>query len=159
MTCFIWLNWLWNQWKRRLRPIPTELPKWELCAEPTWITVVRVKDGDTFVCAYNDSKRGWTQFNIRLAGVDTPELHPTTGTVDERIVERALAEQAKLFTTEWFRVENYQVRMKTHGLDKYGRFLGEIWNHRGESLGMRLIELGYGKMYDGGTKKGLWNQK
>ena len=44
------------------------------------------------------------------------------------------------------------VKVKSHGWDKYGRFLGEIFVDK-VNINNEMVEKDYGYSYDGGTKK------
>ena len=44
------------------------------------------------------------------------------------------------------------VRVKSHGWDKYGRFLGEIYVDK-VNINNEMVEKKYGYSYDGGTKQ------
>ena len=79
--------------------------------------VVSIADGDTLtVLAFNNKR-----IRIRLSGIDTPEKSQDFGTE---------AKQA-LF----FKIFDKTVRIKSHGKDRYGRTLGDIY------LGDRWINL------------------
>ena len=44
------------------------------------------------------------------------------------------------------------IKVKSHGWDKYGRFLGEIFINN-KNFNQEMIDKNYGYKYDGGTKK------
>lgn len=70
--------------------------------------VVAVHDGDTVTVL--DAAR--TQYKIRLAGIDAPELHQAFGRVSQRHLSDAV--KGRTVVVEW------------HKHDKYGRVVGTI---------------------------------
>lgn len=101
-------------------------------------------------------------FNLRLAGIDTPELHPHTHNRDgtersqeSRDNEKAAALQAKralidlLKRSSWIGISNPQD-------GKYaGRIVAALWvevDGQRINVAKYMIDGGYAKFYDGGTK-------
>lgn len=97
--------------------------------------VVQVRDGDTIVVSMNGRNE-----NVRLLGVDTPEMNYKKGEPDEG----ALA--ATLFTRE--KVEGAAVGLQADPLnqdrDHYGRLLRYVYLPDGALLNQELIRNGYG---------------
>ena len=108
----------------------------------------RVVDGDT-VDAYIDLGFDvWVTKRIRFKGVDTWEKR--TRNKQEKILGLA----ATAFTTEHLEKNDGKFLIKSHGLGKYGRVLGEIFLYNeSKSLNQLLIEEGHAYVYDGGKKK------
>jgi micrococcal nuclease len=88
------------------------------------------------------------QIPIRLAGVDTPEMH---GKCDR---ENLLARQAQAFTQGLLSAAK-QVELVDMRRDKYFRVLAGI-RVDGRDVAQQLIKAGLGVPYNGGTKTANW---
>jgi len=88
------------------------------------------------------------QIPIRLAGVDTPEIH---GKCDR---EKLLARQAQAFTQRLLN-EAKQIELVNMRRDKYFRVLAGI-RVDGIDVARQLLEAGLAVPYDGGTKTANW---
>lgn len=84
--------------------------------------VVSVHDGDTLTVL-----EGKTQYKIRLDGIDAPELSQAYGRV------------AKDFASKF--AFGKTVEVKVSGVDRYGRYLGEVFVD-GRSLNRELLKAG-----------------
>lgn len=141
-------------------------PLWCSAAEPpahapeTYaFTVAKVRDctdGDTCRLDLDDAhpvfgKVTWKNQAVRLAGVDTPELHPARCDA-----ERMLGEKAKARTLELLNgaaAVTLTVNAK-HPREKYGRLLGTL-HVDGKDLGEILVAEGLAHIYAGrGRRKG-----
>ena len=112
--------------------------------------LVRVVDGDTadawIDCGFNISVKK----RIRFMGVDTWESR--TRDLDEK----KLGLKAKAYTLEMLSRNDGKFTVKSHGVGKYGRLLGEIFiDGEDKSLNDLLIENGHAYEYHGGKKKVL----
>jgi endonuclease YncB( thermonuclease family) len=87
-------------------------------------TVVRVRDGDSLVVL-----RGGVEIEVRLDGVDCPEL------------EQAFGRRARRFTSDLG--IGREVRVAGRGRDDYGRELAEIFLPDGRSLNRELVAAGF----------------
>ena len=87
-------------------------------------TVVRVRDGDSIVV-----RRGGVGVEVRLEGVDCPEL------------AQAFGRKAKKFTSGL--VSGKTVRLSGKGRDRYDRELAEVFLPDGRSLNQELVAAGY----------------
>ena len=110
--------------------------------------LIRVVDGDTadawIDCGFNISVKK----RIRFMGVDTWECRT------RNLEEKALGLKAKAFTTEMLERNEGKFLVKSHGVGKYGRLLGELFvDGEEKSLNDLLKENGHAYEYDGGTKK------
>ena len=110
--------------------------------------LIRVVDGDTadawIDCGYNISVKK----RIRFMGVDTWECRT------RNLEEKALGLKAKAYTKEMLERNEGNFLVKSHGVGKYGRLLGELFVEGEEtSLNELLKENGHAYEYDGGTKK------
>ena len=110
--------------------------------------LIRVVDGDTadawIDCGFNISVKK----RIRFMGVDTWESRT------RNLEEKALGLKAKAYTKEMLERNEGNFLVKSHGVGKYGRLLGELFVEGEEtSLNELLKENGHAYEYDGGTKK------
>ena len=110
--------------------------------------LIRVVDGDTadawIECGFNISVKK----RIRFMGVDTWECRT------RNLEEKALGLKAKAYTTEMLERNEGKFLVKSHGVGKYGRLLGELFvDGEEKSLNDLLKENGHAYEYDGGTKK------
>jgi len=110
--------------------------------------LIRGVDGDTadawIDCGFNISVKK----RIRFKGVDTWESR--TRDLDEK----KLGLKAKKYTKEMLERNDGKFTVKSHGVGKYGRLLGEIFiDGEDKSLNDLLIENGHAYAYEGGKKK------
>jgi endonuclease YncB( thermonuclease family) len=138
--------------------IPHDAPKFSIKSQNR-VRVTSLHDGDTLTCVFDPFVAGeYYTLNVRIAGIDTPELKGVTR-------EKALNARQRMFelltlkfdvNTLQFRKKDFDVFFKDNyiettlecqGFDKYGRLLGDIPNIR-----QTLIQEGHAYAYDGGTK-------
>ena len=121
----------------------------------------RVIDGDTYeiylpVCCFEYI------FKCRLAGIDTPELHPRSSSklqptqIEEEKMkkEKEKAEQVKEYVNTLLTSHSFTITCGK--FDKYGRVLCDIdvlFDDKLVSLSSILIAKEYAKKYDGKTKE------
>ena len=110
--------------------------------------LIRVVDGDTadawIDCGFNISVKK----RIRFMGVDTWECRT------RNLCQNHLDLKAKAYTTEMLERNEGKFLVKSHGVGKYGRLLGELFvDGEDKSLNDLLKENGHAYEYDGGTKK------
>jgi endonuclease YncB( thermonuclease family) len=86
--------------------------------------VVGVLDGDTIEVMHDG-----TAERVRLQGIDCPEKR------------QAFGQKAKQATAEF--VFGKQVRIATHGHDKYGRTIGDVIIPDGKKLNYELVRQGW----------------
>jgi len=118
-----------------------------------WIynaTLLRVVDGDTadaaIDCGFNISVKK----RIRFKSVDTWESRT------RNLEEKKLGLKAKAYTKEMLERNEGKFTVKSHGVGKYGRLLGEIFiKGEDKSLNQLLIDNGHAYSYEGGKKKVL----
>ena len=118
-----------------------------------WIynaTLLRVVDGDTadaaIDCGFNISVKK----RIRFKSVDTWESRT------RNLEEKKLGLKAKAYTKEMLERNEGKFTVKSHGVGKYGRLLGEIFiKGEDKSLNQLLIDNGHAYEYSGGKKKVL----
>ena len=116
--------------------------------------LVRVVDGDTVDALIDVGFDIWFKKRIRFKGVDTWESRT------RNLEEKALGLKAKARTKELLEKissKSGYFRLKSYGLGKYGRVLGEIFimDDKGKQWNVNetLIKEGHAYVYDGGTKK------
>lgn len=122
-------------------------PSWSAFYGPYALTAPIAIDGDTI----NADVQVWPDLtvdtNIRVRGVDTPELRAPTA------CERDLAVKAKAFTSIW--LLTYQpILISSVAPDKYsGRYDAVVTGIGGAVLATDLINAGHGVPYSGGARK------
>ena len=109
----------------------------------------RVVDGDTCDALIDLGFDTWVKKRIRFYGVDTWESR--TRNLEEK--KKGLA--AKEFTKDLLEnSDEGKFLLKSHGVGKYGRVLGELFVKGHEtSVNELLKENGHAYEYDGGKKK------
>lgn len=118
---------------------------------------IKVYDGDTITIAFkpfdeheDDDENTYCgniyKYNIRLAGIDTPEIRSSNPDEKKRALEiRDIMREQIL---------DKFVYIKCGKFDKYGRLLGDIYNEEQTvHYNKWLIDEGYAQIYGGGTKK------
>ena len=125
-------------------------PKFTLKCHKTYAKCVHVYDGDTVHVVFKmpgigaDTCYKWV---IRLNGIDTPEIKSKNANEKSKAVESRDFLKGKIL--------DKIIIVECSDFDKYGRLLGEIYlEENGKTLSQMMIEGGYAKPYDGGTKKG-----
>ena len=110
----------------------------------------------------------WVHVNVRVAGIDTPELHPRhhypdgtprpKGDIDK---EHELALQAQEIVAKLLKSNDLEFEIRNPQEGKYaGRVVAEVWVKDPESQQMiniaeRLIAKNLAYPYEGGTKR-VW---
>ena len=113
------------------------------------VDIRRVVDGDTVDVDIDLGFGIWMKNErIRLYGIDTPESR--TRDLEEK--KRGLA--AKDRVIEILNENDNKFLLKSHGVGKYGRCLGEIFVETlgDDSLQKTLINEGHGVEYNGGKR-------
>lgn len=105
--------------------------------------VTRVIDGDTFIADVDLGYHVWATAPFRLLGLDCPERHGAT---------KEAGEAARLFTVQWLADVNNTVWIRSTKTEKFGRWLAEVHNGRGQSLYTALLTAGHAVAYDGGSR-------
>ena len=121
-----------------------EINKYEYSAK-----LDRVVDGDTCDALIDLGFDTWVKKRIRFKGVDTWECR--TRDLDEK--KKGLA--AKAFTKNLLEnSDDGKFALRSHGVGKYGRVLGELFVKGEEkSINDLLLENGHAYEYEGGKKK------
>lgn len=131
-------------------PVPQTPPVPEDTESRTWVTVLRVVDGDTFVVESASSSA-----TVRIVGIDTPE------TVDpRRPVEcfgREASEQLKLLLLH---TKVQLVSDPTQAdRDRYGRLLRFVFLPDGQDVGQLLLQDGYAQSVQYGSQPHEFTQQ
>ena len=108
----------------------------------------RVVDGDTVDATIDLGFDTWKKTRIRFYGINTPESR--TRDLEEK--KRGLAAKDRLI--EILKANDNKFVLKSHGVGKYGRCLGELFVETlGEtSVQETLINEGHGVAYFGGKR-------
>ena len=114
----------------------------------------RVVDGDTIDALIDVGFDIWIKKRIRYKGIDTWESRTRD------LAEKAKGLEAKARNKELLlevSENSGYFRLKSYGVGKYGRVLGEIFIEDAEgkqyNINETLVAEGHGYVYDGGKKK------
>ncbi len=114
----------------------------------------RVVDGDTIDALIDVGFDIWVKKRIRYKGIDTWESRTRD------LAEKAKGLEAKARNKELLvevSAKSGYFRLKSYGVGKYGRVLGEIFIQDANGVDMNindtLIKEGHAYVYDGGKKK------
>ena len=114
----------------------------------------RVVDGDTIDALIDVGFDIWIKKRIRYSGIDTWESRT------RNLAEKAKGLEAKARNKELLlevSSKSGYFRLKSHGVGKYGRVLGEIFIEDTEgkqyNINETLISEGHAYVYEGGKKK------
>ena len=114
----------------------------------------RVVDGDTIDALIDVGFDIWVKKRIRYKGVDTWESR--TRNLEEKKKGLAAKERNRQLIEEVSSKPGY-FRIKSYGVGKYGRVLGEIFieDKNGQAICINdcLIQEGHAYVYEGGKKK------
>ena len=114
----------------------------------------RVVDGDTIDALIDVGFDIWVKKRIRYKGIDTWESR--TRNLEEKAKGLEAKARNKELLMEVSSKSGY-FRLKSHGVGKYGRVLGEIFIEDTEgkqwNINETLISEGHAYVYDGGKKK------
>ena len=120
----------------------------------------RVIDGDTVDALIDLGFDTWVKKRIRYKGIDTWESR--TKDLDEKKLGLAAKDLNKELLESVSSKPGY-FRLKSHGVGKYGRVLGEIFVKDIEGIeynvNQTLIDEGHAYVYDGGKKKMFVNKE
>ena len=114
----------------------------------------RVVDGDTIDALLDVGVDIWIKKRIRYSGIDTWESR--TRDLEEKAKGLEAKARNKELLMEVSSKSGY-FRLKSHGVGKYGRVLGEIFIEDKEgkqyNINKTLISEGHAYVYEGGKKK------
>ena len=110
--------------------------------------VIDVYDGDTITVIFMLGDVP-VKYKIRLIGIDTPEIRSGKGKL---AIEKDAAIKCQKFLS--CIIHEQIVTLKIIDWDKYGgRLLGNVYTNINNNISNLLINLGYARPYDGGTKQ------
>ena len=119
----------------------------------------RVVDGDTIDALIDVGFDIWIKKRIRYSGIDTWESR--TRDLDEKKLGLAAKARNKELL-EIVSSKSGYFRLKSHGVGKYGRVLGEIFiedkDGKQYNINKTLISEGHAYVYEGGKKKIFKNE-
>ena len=112
------------------------------------VVLDRVVDGDTVDATIDLGFDTWKKTRIRFYGINAPESR--TRDLEEK--KKGLAAKERLI--EILKANDNKFVLKSHGVGKYGRCLGELYVETlGEiSVQQTLINEGHGVAYFGGKR-------
>ena len=115
---------------------------------PVDAEVLHVIDGDTLAVRVHIWIGQTVDMNVRIAGIDAPELHGKCAS------ERTRAAEARDFLKRL--VSGQKLRLEDVRNDKYGgRVIAEVRDTKGDDLGKALLARGLARAYEGG-RRGSW---
>ena len=121
---------------------------------PRIATVLRVIDGDSMWVETRLWLNQRMTINVRLAGIDTPELRSECETKQEKAHEKALAQQAKDALAAL--LANGEVQLFDIQHDKYAeRVVAKVLLFDGTDVAQHMLNTGHARRYHGG-KRGTW---
>jgi micrococcal nuclease len=103
--------------------------------------VIRVTDGDTIQVIADGTKT-----TIRMVGIDAPEVSHAKNQPGQPLGQQSTKHLAGL-------VLNKTVDIKSHGPDRYGRTLGEVFLD-GNNINLAMVKSGLAEVYRGTPAKG-----
>lgn len=116
--------------------------------------LVRIVDGDTIDALIDVGFDIWFKKRIRYKGIDTWESR--TRDLEEKKRGLAAKERNRQLLEEVSAKSGY-FRLKSYGVGKYGRVLGEIFildeDGKQHSINDTLIKEGHAYVYEGGKKQ------
>ena len=132
-----------------LSQMSTKINKFSLNGYTTFAKCVHVYDGDTIHVVFRmPNSNECYKWIIRMIGIDTPEMK------SKNTNEKQLAIKARDFLRSL--ILDKIIMVECLDFDKYGRLLGNLYVEGNETtISNQMIEKGYAKAYDGGTKAGF----
>ena len=120
----------------------------------------RVVDGDTVDALIDLGFDTWVKKRIRYKGIDTWESR--TKDLDEKKLGLAAKDRNKELLESVSSKPGY-FRLRSHGVGKYGRVLGELFIKDNEGIEYNInqtrIDEGHAYEYEGGKKKVFVNKE
>jgi micrococcal nuclease len=108
---------------------------------------VKVYDGDTITVVFKPfpSSDNIYKYNVRLLGIDTPEIKSKNLDEKQKAIEIRDLLQKKIL--------NKFVMIQCGSFDKYGRLLANVYDEDTLHINKWLVDEGYANTYYGGTKQ------
>lgn len=129
-----------------LADVTSKTTKFSLNGYKTFAKCVHAYDGDTIHVVFKmPNSNDCYKWVVRMMGIDTPEIKT------KNTYEKQLAVKARDFLREL--ILDKIIIVECLEFDKYGRLLANIYIEGNDmSISTMMIEKGYAKAYDGGTK-------
>jgi len=108
--------------------------------------LVKVVDGDTIDALVDLGFNTWKKVRIRMMGINAPESRTRD------LEEKKLGLAAKARLNELIESNDFLFTLKSHGVGKFGRCLGEIFIEEEISINQTLINEGHATQYNGGAR-------
>lgn len=108
----------------------------------------RIIDGDTVVLIIDLGFNIKIEVNLRLEGIDTPEVNSSYG------LEQEAAYRSEVFLGQL--IEKEELVVKTKKNDMYGRYIGTLFikgPHECINVNQLMLNHGLAKKYTGGKRK------
>lgn len=117
--------------------------------------VVAIYDGDTFTANVHE----WPavigeRIKVRIAGINAPERRSRCATETEKVRERELAAEARIYLVERLRDAN-EIELRKIDRGSFFRLLAEVYLD-GENLGDELLQQGLALPYQEGQGGKAW---
>ncbi len=118
----------------------------DLFPGPVQARILRIIDGDTFAAEALIWPGQVLTVNVRLRGIDAPELHSRCA-AEREAAKRAARTLAEIVGS------GGEVSISNIGSDKYyGRVVADVANGEGEPLAERMLDEGVVRTYDSGAR-------
>ena len=104
--------------------------------------VIRVYDGDTITVIENGKK-----IRVRLVGIDSPEMSRGKNKPGQPFCQKSQKYLSWLVLKE-------TVKIKSYGLDRYGRILGVVYSN-GTNVNFEMVKEGLAEVYRGRQPTGF----
>lgn len=115
--------------------------------------MLKVVDGDTIDLDVDLGLRVHVHERIRLLGINAPELHSSNAD------EREAAKKASDFLRSLTANGDLTVKTQKDSQEKYGRYLGTLFDSTGLNINEELIKAGHATAYDGTGPMPKWPWK
>lgn len=109
------------------------------CIQAYHARIIKVVDGDTVDAHVYLGMNTFIQDRIRLAGIDTPEIRGPS-----RVAGHAARDALVAILAEGEQMVVLQLQDKR---DKYGRWIGTLFDKQNQSINQRLMDAGHAVEY------------
>ncbi len=130
-----------------------DFKQYDLSGRWILVKILNIHDGDTYTVGWKENDQ-LVKLNIRLDGLDTPELHSKN------------ADEAKLcrLGRNWLisKYLNKPMVLQCMKMDKYGRLLANVFEypmHDNVSINQMLIDNKFARVYGGDLHKNDWSNE
>ncbi|MEO9336323.1 thermonuclease family protein [Mesorhizobium sp. SB112] len=113
---------------------------------PVEASVLKVLDGDTFLAEAHIWPGHWVRVNVRIRGIDTPEMRSRC------VSERDAALQAQVALSEFLGEQKISIS-NIGGAKYHGRVLADVETGDGLQVAAAMIESQFARAYSGGKRK------